>query len=50
MRKMRILLFSLLATTSVFAYKPTPLVEGAKAPDFKLPGVDEKEYTPGSLR
>jgi peroxiredoxin len=45
MRKMRILLFSLLATTSVFAYKPTPLVEGAKAPDFKLPGVDEKEYT-----
>lgn len=41
---MRILLFSLLATSSLLAYKPTPLTEGQKAPDFKLPGVDGKEY------
>jgi len=32
-------------TGSLLAYTPTPLVEGAKAPDFKLPGVDGKDYT-----
>ena len=32
-------------TSALLAYTPTPLVEGAKAPDFKLPGVDGKDYT-----
>lgn len=41
---MRNLMLSLLTTTSLFAYTPTPLTEGQKAPDFKLPGVDGKEY------
>ncbi|MCX8239353.1 MAG: redoxin domain-containing protein [Akkermansiaceae bacterium] len=42
---MRILLISLLATSSLFAYTPTPLTEGAKAPEFKLPGVDGRNYS-----
>lgn len=42
---MRILLISLLATSSLLAYTPVPLTEGTKAPDFKLPGVDGKDYT-----
>ena len=42
---MRILLISLLATASLLAYTPVPLTEGTKAPDFKLPGVDGKDYT-----
>ncbi len=39
------MLISLLATSSLLAYTPVPLTEGTKAPDFKLPGVDGKDYT-----
>ena len=42
---MRIFLTSLIATTCVYAYQPTPLTEGAKAPDFTLPGVDGKDHS-----
>ena len=42
---MRLLLFSFFAVGSLFAYKPVPLTEGQGAPDFKLPGVDGKNYT-----
>jgi thiol-disulfide isomerase/thioredoxin len=42
---MRILLISLLATSSLLAYTPAPLTEGAKAPEFKLPGVDGMNYS-----
>lgn len=42
---MRILLLSFFAVGSLFAYKPVPLTEGQGAPDFKLPGVDGKNYT-----
>ena len=37
-------LLTLLATSFAHAYKPVPLSEGAKAPDFSLPGVDGKTY------
>ena len=43
--RMRLLLFSFFAIGSLFAYKPVPLTEGQEAPDFKLPGVDGKNYT-----
>lgn len=42
---MRFLLVTFCAVSSLFAYKPTPLTEGQKAPDFKLPGVDGKDYS-----
>lgn len=42
---MRILLVSFFALASLSAYTPVPLVEGAKAPDFKLKGVNDKEYS-----
>lgn len=41
---MRVLLVTFCAINSLFAYKPIPLTEGQKAPDFRLPGVDGKEY------
>lgn len=43
---MRILaLLTVLATSIAHAYKPVTLTEGAKAPDFSLPGVDGKTYS-----
>ena len=42
---MRFLLFSFFVIGPLFGYKPVPLVEGQEAPDFKLPGVDGKNYT-----
>ena len=45
---MRNIFFAILGTaltSSLSGYTPTPLVEGAKAPDFKLPGVDGKNHT-----
>lgn len=38
-------LLTVLLTSVLHAYKPVPLTEGAKAPDFSLPGVDGKTYT-----
>ena len=42
---MRTLFLTMAMASSALAYTPTPLVEGASAPDFKLPGVDDKDYT-----
>ncbi|MDB4422483.1 redoxin domain-containing protein [bacterium] len=42
---MRFLFVTCCAIGSLLAYKPTPLTEGEKAPDFKLPGVDGREYS-----
>lgn len=33
------------ATISIYAADPKPLEIGAKAPDFSLPGIDDKTYT-----
>jgi len=38
-------LISLVVTSVVFAYDPVTLVEGSKAPNFSLPGVDGKTYS-----
>ena len=42
---MRIFFLLSAVTSSLLAYTPTPLVEGAKAPDFQLMGVDGKDYS-----
>ena len=42
---MRTLILTALATATLHAYTPVPLIEGAKAPDFSLPGVDGKTHT-----
>ena len=41
---MRFLIVNCCAIGSLLAYEPTPLTEGERAPDFKLPGVDGREY------
>ncbi|WZO99385.1 redoxin domain-containing protein [Isosphaeraceae bacterium EP7] len=33
-----------LAAPAVFAHDPVPLAIGSKAPDFRLPGVDDKDH------
>lgn len=42
---MRTLLLTAFATTFLHAYTPVPLEEGAKAPDFTLPGIDGKSHS-----
>jgi len=42
---MRILLILIWAVVPLLGYQPVPLKEGAKAPDFTLPGIDGRDYS-----